>query len=135
MPLIEWSDEYSVQIKEIDAQHKKLAGMINDLHSAMAQGKGKDALGKTLELLSLYVQTHFAAEERLMQQYSYPGYLIHKGEHDAFSKRVSELRNQFQTTSVGLTPGVLTFLRDWFLNHVLKTDKRYSSFFNSRGIR
>lgn len=135
MPLIEWSDEYSVSIKEIDTQHKKLAGMINDLHAAMSQGKGRDVLGKTLELLTLYVQTHFTAEERLMQQYSYPAYLIHKGEHDAFSKKVNDLYNQYKVSSLGLTPNVLTFLRDWFINHVMGTDKRYSSFFNSRGVK
>ena len=44
MSLIQWSDEYSVMVREMDDQHKTLVGMINDLHEAMKSGKGKDKM-------------------------------------------------------------------------------------------
>jgi hemerythrin len=40
MSLIQWNDRLSVHVAEIDGQHQKLVGMINDLNDAMRQGKG-----------------------------------------------------------------------------------------------
>ncbi len=39
MPLIPWSDQYSLMIDSIDNQHKKLVGFINQLHEAMMEDK------------------------------------------------------------------------------------------------
>jgi len=33
--LIEWSDDLSVGIQEIDEQHKVLVGLVNDMHDAI----------------------------------------------------------------------------------------------------
>jgi hemerythrin len=49
MSLIEWTDNLSVNIDEIDTQHKKLVGFINELHLAMKGRKAKDVLGKIIE--------------------------------------------------------------------------------------
>jgi hypothetical protein len=46
-----WQDAYSVGIPEIDAQHKQLIRLINDLHAAMLQGKGAAALDRVLSEL------------------------------------------------------------------------------------
>ncbi|MDR3570181.1 MAG: hypothetical protein P4L43_19315 [Syntrophobacteraceae bacterium] len=54
LPIFEWSEKYSVNVLEIDNQHKKLIGMVEQLNTAMRQGKGKEALGKILsDLINL----------------------------------------------------------------------------------
>lgn len=35
MSLIVWSDKYSLSIREVDNQYKKLIDMINSLHDSM----------------------------------------------------------------------------------------------------
>src|SRR5208283_4127594 len=96
MALMEWSDNLSVKVTQIDEQHKKLVGMLNDLHDAMKQGKGGEATGKILDGLIQYVATHFANEEKLMKDTAYPEYLKHKKEHDALTKQALDLQKQFQ---------------------------------------
>jgi hemerythrin len=54
MALITWSDEYQLGIKEIDAQHQKLVAMINTLHNAMKEGRGKDVIQPILNELLAY---------------------------------------------------------------------------------
>ncbi|MGA2938094.1 MAG: hemerythrin domain-containing protein [Syntrophobacteraceae bacterium] len=63
MALIQWNDSLSVNVVDIDKQHQKLVGMINELNDAMRQGKGKDALGKIVNGLIIYAGTHFKTEE------------------------------------------------------------------------
>ncbi len=41
MPIIQWNQVFSVNIKQIDAQHMKLVELVNLLHDSMKEGKGK----------------------------------------------------------------------------------------------
>ena len=55
MALMTWSDQLSVNIKQVDNQHMKLVELLNNFHEAMKVGKGKEAMGKTFsELLRLH---------------------------------------------------------------------------------
>ncbi len=134
MALMEWSDNLSVNVKQIDEEHKKLVGMLNDLHDAMKQGKGSDVSGKVLSGLVQYVATHFSNEEKLMKENAYPEYLRHKKEHDDLTKQALDLQQQFQTGKPVLTIELMKFLKDWLSNHILGTDKKYSPYLNSKGI-
>ncbi len=134
MALMTWSDNLSVNIKEIDDQHKKLVGMLNELHDSMKEGKGAAMTGSVLTGLIKYVSTHFATEEKYMKQYSYPEFLNHKAEHDALTKQALDLHKQFQEGKPVLTSELLRFLRDWLSNHILGTDKKYGPYLNSKGI-
>lgn len=134
MALFIWSDKYSVNIKEIDNQHKRLVDMLNALHEAMKAGKGNEVVGKTLTELIQYVGTHFAAEEKLMATHSYPEYNAHKAEHAKLTQKTAELQKSFQQGAPVLTVEVLNFLKDWLQNHILGTDKKYGPFLNSKGV-
>jgi hemerythrin len=134
MNLINWNDNLSVNIKEIDEQHKKLIDMVNNLHSAMGSGKGKEVMGKVLTGLVDYTKTHFAAEERLMERHAYAGYVNHKSQHDALTKQVIDLHAKFQESKTVVTVEVMNFLKDWLTNHIQNTDKKYSPFLNGKGI-
>ena len=129
-----WSDNLSVNVTQIDEQHKKLVGMLNDLHDAMKQGKGSDVTGKVLSGLVQYVATHFAFEEKLMKEHAYPEYLKHKLEHDTLTKQALDLQKQFQESKPVLTVELMKFLKDWLSNHILGTDKKYGPYLNSKGI-
>src|ERR1039457_7165583 len=63
-----WRDTYSVGIPQIDSQHKGLIRLINDLQTAMMEGKGKQALSSIINDLIRYTESHFAFEEALLQQ-------------------------------------------------------------------
>lgn len=134
MALFVWSDKFSVNIKEIDSQHKKLVDLLNSLHDSMKAGKGNEVLGKTLTELIQYVGTHFATEEKLMSAHGYPEYNTHKAEHEKLAQKAIELQKDFQQGAPVLTVEVLGFLKDWLQNHILGTDKKYGPFLNSKGV-
>ena len=48
---IEWSNELSVGIEEIDAQHKVLVDLLNQIHEAIQQRHGAEITGRILQKL------------------------------------------------------------------------------------
>jgi len=130
MAIINWSDEYSVKVKVFDDHHKKLIGYINDLHAALAAGKGNDALGEILKKLINYTDKHFAAEEMVMQKFNYFDYPMHKKEHENLKKEVKDFYDKFQRKEISVSTNLFNFLKSWLINHIEKTDKKYTEFMN-----
>ena len=135
MSLFEWKDSYSVSVDKYDNQHKKLIGLINELHAAMSSGKAKDALSKILDELITYTKTHFADEEAEFKKHSYPGYLVQKNEHEKLTNEVVKFYEEFKNGKTNLSIEMISFLKDWLLNHILITDKKYSTFFAAKGVK
>ena len=133
--LFPWSDSYSVKVATIDIQHKGLVDLINQLHQAMATGKGKEALGKTLSSLVKYMHAHFKAEEGILQSHQYPDLGNHQAEHARFIKTITEFEDKFKKGDIVLTIEVMEFLKDWLAKHIMRIDKNYSSFLNAKGVR
>jgi hemerythrin len=132
--LFPWSDKYSLGIPSIDQQHKKLVGMLNELFDAMKEARGNDVLGKTLNGLIDYTKTHFAYEERLMQQHAYQDFVAHKERHDELTKQVLETADQFAAGRVGLSTQTAQFLKEWLASHIMGTDKEYAPLLKSKGV-
>jgi len=135
MALIEWNDSFSVHVAKSDQQHQKLIGMMNDLHDAMKQGKGKGIQGKIINEMLDYTEIHFRMEEELFEKYGYPTREIHKNEHASFVNKVAELKNDLESGHKLLTLEMMSFLSSWWQNHIKGTDMKYSAFFNEKGVR
>ena len=71
-PFVIWDDSWVIGVREIDAQHKNLVSILNQLHQARKLGQGQDELKNTLHNLVSYTRAHFAAEERLMEEARLP---------------------------------------------------------------
>lgn len=129
MSYIEWKNEYSVGINSIDAQHKKLFGMVNKLHVSMKQGKSRDILSELINELTDYTIYHFNLEQENMLKTKFSGYPVHKMEHDSFAKKIRDFQTSYNLQSAIVSIELLHFLKDWLIKHVLGTDKNYSQHF------
>lgn len=134
MPFIEWTESNRTNVKICDEQHKKLFEMVNRLHEAMKEGKGREVLGKILDELVNYTAYHFSTEEKLMEKYSYPGLLWHKKEHQALTAKAKDLKERFFRSEPVITQDVMNFLKNWLNNHTMGSDKKYGEFLNGKGI-
>ncbi|MCP3924395.1 MAG: hemerythrin family protein [Desulfobacterales bacterium] len=134
MAFINWNDSLSVGVEKFDKEHKVLVGIINDLSDAMKQGKGKEVIGKTLDGLIDYTMNHFKNEEMYFKKFNYPDKADHIKEHLSFVEKVSEFKEGFETGKLSLSIEVMNFLKDWLQKHINTTDKKYTAFFNEKGL-
>ena len=142
MAWIEWSQEYSVNIKQIDEQHKKLINVINKLYDGLSGNSketflspNKEIVNNAIAELADYTRYHFGEEEALMRKFSYPDYLTHKPKHDDFVLKVTEFQDSYREGHIlVLSIEIIRFLRDWLINHIMTIDRQYTAFLNQQGV-
>ena len=134
MDLFQWKDCYSVGIKKVDEQHKKIVGLLNDLYESMKAGKGKETLGVVLKDLFEYTKTHFVTEESLLALYKFPDFEEHQKKHEKMKEHVLILNQKFVSGEISSPLQITNFLKEWLAKHILETDKVYGPFLNEKGV-
>jgi len=120
MGFIKWNDNLSVKVSEVDNQHKKLIGLVNQLYDAMRVVKEREVLGSVLTELVNYTLYHFSTAERLFREYDYPEYDKHKQIHDDLTRKTKELKESFDQGNKMITIDVMLFLSNRSGHLVLK---------------
>ena len=134
MTFMKWSTNLSVNVAEIDSQHQQLVSFINELNGAMKQGKGREILAEIITGLILYTRTHFNTEETYFKRFDYPKAHFHKQEHEKFVEKVTQFKKDFDKGNQLVSIPLLSFLRDWLVNHINVSDMKYGEFFNKNGL-
>lgn len=135
MSLLAWSDIFSVGVKEIDEQHKQLLDLVNRLNDAMQGEADRAVLGRIIDDLVDYTKTHFAYEERLMDEYRYSLAQRHRLEHRHLIQAVLDIQRKFEVQGVALTAEVMLLLRDWLSRHIMNSDRLFGRELNAKGFR
>jgi hemerythrin-like metal-binding protein len=129
-----WSPDYSVDIKTIDNQHQELICILNHLFIAVSRRQADKEIAVILDDLVGYTKTHFALEERLMQQANYEGFEAHKLEHKKLIERLDQLSKKFMLEEKPIHFELLSFLKSWLKEHIQGSDKKYSSALQKKGF-
>jgi len=131
----EWKDEYSVGIASIDQQHRKLINLINLLQTATIYSTGGGFEREALDELVNYTVTHFSYEEELMQKHDYPDFEGHKKQHEKMIETVTRILKQYEDNPDSALRDASQFLKDWLIKHINGTDKQYSDYLISKGVK
>ena len=121
-----WSPEYSVNIKTIDDQHQELVRILNHLFIAVSKREGDKVIAGILDALMDYTKTHFALEERLMQQAKYSDLEAHKLEHKKLIEELDRLCKKHLMEEKPIYFEMLAFLKSWLKGHIQGVDMKYS---------
>lgn len=128
MPLFRWDRRYATGVQEIDDQHKKLMGLMNELHDAMRSGKGKEVSRSILSELMDYSIYHFRTEEKMMRERSYPEMELHIKQHSDFMIRVEDLSRRLSSGEYMMALEINEFLKEWLSGHILSVDKEMGKY-------
>lgn len=128
--LIKWETKYELGIPAIDTQHKQLVSLCDKFYQSIIAPSNDKSVWQTNLITTLkecvaYVQTHFKAEQVLMQAAGYKDYDNHKKQHDEFTRQVLETSEKFKTSELKDAIKFAKFLYEWILSHVSYEDKKY----------
>ena len=135
MPIITWKEVYETGIAALDNEHRKLVEQINRLGEVIRDKRNEEVVGEILAVLLDYTENHFQHEERLLQEYGFPGLAEHQEIHQALRNRVEEMKDQYADGHADLTKELYKFLRSWLLGHIVDVDKNYGAYLESRAGR
>ncbi|MEK6725087.1 MAG: bacteriohemerythrin [Deltaproteobacteria bacterium] len=133
MAFMKWDDSLSVNVHEIDLQHQKLIGMINEFYEYVGKDSGQ-AFCTLLDSLVEYTQYHFSTEEDYFKKFAYPDAGSHIEMHKIFTDKALDVRNRLNQGKFVVSLEITTFLKEWLMHHIKETDKEYSKFFNDHGL-
>ena len=128
MSLFLWKKSYETGAPEVDVQHRRLVGMINELSDAMMERQGQKAVAHVLDELTSYIELHFDTEEALMKKCSYPGLTRHSNQHILLTRQVLEFREKFRLEHEVQSKELLDFLCSWLKNHIMVDDKEFGEY-------
>ncbi len=131
---VDWGKKYGVGVQTFDTHHMHLFELMNNLADAITCNKESLKKKEILEELGDYSLIHLDAEEKAMEAHGYPDYENHKKEHMVMRNRIAEFHEQQASETIALS-ALLDFIADWWTTHITKTDRRYSSFFNEKGLK
>jgi hemerythrin-like metal-binding protein len=126
--LVKWSERYSTGIESVDIEHKMLFNYLNEFFEAFLENKADSRIEKLLDKLSNYAKDHFHNEESYMRKNGYPDIQSHILEHNKFRKKITEFKSDYHEGKVKITHGLLTYMSNWLVNHILFTDKRFVNY-------
>ena len=133
MKTLEWSDDLSVGVQEIDDDHKKVIIYYNELFAACFASMGPAVVFETLEKLIEYTKVHFQREEGLMEKEGYPGLAEQRHEHEDLIRRVEDVQKKTNSDpDHEFSNDVLGFVGFWIRHHILELDMALARYIRAK---
>lgn len=134
MPFIQWNSSFSVGSPVLDADHRKLIEILNQIYDAWQESSSSLELGRLFDELMDYTNGHFSREESKLESRDYIDLARHRAAHDRLRELVLAFRSRHLAGQQAdkLTEEMAKFLKSWLLDHILEEDMRYSSLFTGR---
>lgn len=125
MPIIEWTEAYSVGVDRLDADHKRLIDIINRIDEVERSNR---SVSWAIAELADYARYHFAREEQMMTEAGYGEAAPHRERHLEFLAWLRSVQ-----VSLKVAPDVQFHLGDdlrdylvrWLTEHILVEDMKY----------
>jgi hemerythrin-like metal-binding protein len=132
MPLIQWSEKYSVNDINIDNQHKEIIRIINLLYDTQVAGTREEYMENILNSLLDYTKYHFKYEEDLMTKRGYVEIDTHKKEHQNLLDSTLNFKRLLKNKNNIKFIDLMSFLERWLIYHITESDKEFSDFLKNK---
>jgi hemerythrin len=128
MAQIKWNKADACFLPEIDAEHRSIYRLADELRQALAAQPDPAKADAILRNLLASAEDHLAHEERLMRSMRYPSLAWHKKQHDTLRHRALTLAPALDESNLPAVQDFLQFLTGWMRDHVGLTDRMLGAY-------
>lgn len=135
---IKWDPRFSVDNSTIDMEHKLLLTLLNALEVVLRNPHEKDSVRFFIDQLYEAAKDHFQHEEKLQIKYMFPYYEENKQGHQALIVELDAIKSEIynfigktdtsQYEADQMSEKINHVLRDWLIEHILKSDMKMKGF-------
>jgi hemerythrin-like metal-binding protein len=137
----QWRQEWVLDLKNIDDQHRMLVGAVNKLSplylrltkNPKGENASREKLTARLNLLYGDLEQHFRDEEKLMLEVAYPHHRSHAHAHVMLLAELKNYCNRITNRDEELDMGTLYSLKTWFITHMLD-DREFAAHYHASRI-
>lgn len=122
-----WDDSFSVRNEMVDEQHKELFRLAGEMEEIFDKPVSREHVKELLAEFFNYMKTHFADEEKYMQEIGYPELEHHKMLHKDIVQKMIDLIKSIKTTN-DLKEKLYVVAKEWLLEHILYEDMKVAEF-------
>ncbi len=130
---VTWSEDMSVGIAAVDAEHRGFLSLVNDLNRAVLDRSGKAEIERISVALLRDATRHFEHEEKLLAERGYPDASGHGRLHQALMSQIAAslgaLRDSFLER---YWEEEALKIKNALVDHLLQEDMKYRDYFRSR---
>ncbi len=131
MKALNWDKTLSVEVPEIDEDHRRLVELYNLLSEAVAGAEAAEYINAIAEELIACTVWHFRHEERLMLKYGYEARREHKDEHEELIVSVVGLQQRLRKAGKSVSPEEVAFLERWLMEHIYGADMKMGAYLST----
>ena len=135
--LIIWSEKLELGIPIIDEQHRTIVSTMNTLYFMLSRNLFNTSINNIAHIISHHIRLHNFTEEYLLQQAQYPDLDAHRQLHRESERELTAaLRKTTQAYEQNAvrSDDLMTFMKNYWLNHVCKEDRKYADWLRSRSV-
>lgn len=129
MDFIEWSEELSVGIPEIDAEHRRLIGLVNGFHERLTAAEmPRTEIEEGLAAIAAEVKAHFATEESYLARIGSFRLESHRVLHEILYSDLEVMIAEARRENFRFLPEDLecSFM-PWLVEHIRNVDARLAA--------
>lgn len=132
MNKIEWDSSFSVGVRILDEQHKKIIEIINELLTHSEADVRSETISDLLYKLTQYAHDHFITEEHILSQFGYPDIETQKKDHKAYRIKIVNFCMETVDHKISVPEELKEYILTWWKSHILVDDMAYKTFFEVR---
>jgi hemerythrin len=133
MAFVQWNGSMAVGVERIDAQHRELIALINDLGEALGTDQQQEVVAKAAFTLVRYAREHLRDEEALMAENGFPEAEQHIREHHSFEEALHGFDSGGAPLDMGAVNKMFFFLSSWLVNHICRSDQKFGRYLKAHG--
>ncbi len=121
-----WDAKYALGVPELDAQHKRLFGVLRELQLESYGDVTAESLAEKISEMQCYCYEHFTAEESIMCMYKahLPMLEEHVAQHENFIAVTNAFAVRAKVEGPQIAHEVCSYLGSWLVSHMYTMDTR-----------